>query len=241
MTILTPEGASVAWGSITDRPATFPPSLHSHDASSITSGVLPIARIATGTPTGTKFVRDDGTLAEPPGTGGGGGTGIIGAPGTWPSTFPPTAHTHQPTDIAGSSALGRSILTAADAAAVRGAVGAGTSSVTVGGAASGAAAPATHTHTPAQVGLGNVNNTSDADKPVSSATAAELDTKAPTTHTHTTAQVTGLAAALTARVQVVAVSTGTETRPSGSSVVLWIGGSTQPEAMAQADIWLQEV
>jgi len=34
------------------------------------SGVLPIANIATGTPTGTKFVRDDGTLAIPAGTGG---------------------------------------------------------------------------------------------------------------------------------------------------------------------------
>ena len=33
------------------------------------SGVLPIANIATGTPDGTKFVRDDGTLATPAGAG----------------------------------------------------------------------------------------------------------------------------------------------------------------------------
>lgn len=32
-----------------------------------TGGVLPIGRLATGTPTGTKFVRDDGTLATPSG------------------------------------------------------------------------------------------------------------------------------------------------------------------------------
>jgi hypothetical protein len=32
-----------------------------------TGGVLPIARLATGTPDGTKFVRDDGTLAAPSG------------------------------------------------------------------------------------------------------------------------------------------------------------------------------
>lgn len=33
------------------------------------SGVLAIGRLATGTPDGTKFVRDDGTLAAPPGGG----------------------------------------------------------------------------------------------------------------------------------------------------------------------------
>jgi hypothetical protein len=35
------------------------------DAAKITTGVLAIARLATGTPDGTKFVRDDGTLATP--------------------------------------------------------------------------------------------------------------------------------------------------------------------------------
>jgi hypothetical protein len=34
-----------------------------------TGGTLPIARLATGTPNGTKFVRDDGTLATPAGSG----------------------------------------------------------------------------------------------------------------------------------------------------------------------------
>lgn len=37
-------------------------------ASIITSGVFNIARLATGTPTGSKFVRDDGTLAVPSGS-----------------------------------------------------------------------------------------------------------------------------------------------------------------------------
>lgn len=35
------------------------------DASQITTGVLAMARLATGTPDGTKFVRDDGALAIP--------------------------------------------------------------------------------------------------------------------------------------------------------------------------------
>lgn len=40
------------------------------------SGVIPIANLATGTPNGSKFIRDDGTLATPAGGGSGG-------PGLW--------------------------------------------------------------------------------------------------------------------------------------------------------------
>lgn len=35
------------------------------DAAKVTTGVFPVARLATGTPDGTKFIRDDGTLAMP--------------------------------------------------------------------------------------------------------------------------------------------------------------------------------
>lgn len=38
-------------------------------STAFSSGTVPIARIATGTPDGTKFVRDDGTLATPSGGG----------------------------------------------------------------------------------------------------------------------------------------------------------------------------
>ena len=48
----------------------------------------------------------------------------------------------------------------------------------------------------AQVGLSNVDNTSDAAKPVSTATQTALNGKANTSHTHTVAQVTGLQTAL---------------------------------------------
>src|SRR3990167_11164095 len=41
------------------------------DASKITSGQFPMARLASGTPDGTKFIRDDGTLQTPQGGGGG--------------------------------------------------------------------------------------------------------------------------------------------------------------------------
>lgn len=76
-------GASgpVTWSSITGKPttvaglglsdgvddadltaglATKSDTVHAHDASEVTSGVLAPARLGTGTPTGAKFLRDDG-------------------------------------------------------------------------------------------------------------------------------------------------------------------------------------
>jgi hypothetical protein len=50
--------------------------------------------------------------------------------------------------------------------------------------------------TKADVGLGAVDNTSDANKPVSTATATALSGKAATVHTHAVADTTGLQAAL---------------------------------------------
>lgn len=50
--------------------------------------------------------------------------------------------------------------------------------------------------TKAQIGLGNVDNTSDAAKPVSVATQNALDTKANTIHTHNENEIIGLTATL---------------------------------------------
>jgi hypothetical protein len=52
----------------------------------------------------------------------------------------------------------------------------------------------------ADVGLGNVDNTADADKPVSTATATALSGKSATGHTHTASNVTDFNAAADARV-----------------------------------------
>src|SRR6188474_631419 len=51
-------------------------------------------------------------------------------------------------------------------------------------------------YTKAQVGLGNVDNTSDASKPVSTAMQTALDGKANVVHTHVISDVTGLQTAL---------------------------------------------
>ena len=57
-------------------------------------------------------------------------------------------------------------------------------------------APLSHTHNKGEVGLSNVDNTSDMAKPVSTATATALAGKANTTHTHSISNVTGLQTAL---------------------------------------------
>jgi hypothetical protein len=116
-----------------------------------------------------------------------------------PSTFPPSTHTHVASDVTDFS-------TAAAAAAPVQSVAGKTGTVTLA---------------KADVGLSNVDNTSDTNKPISSATQSALDGKAATSHTHTASQVTDFntAAAAAAPVQSVNGSTGTVTVavPSASS------------------------
>jgi hypothetical protein len=60
----------------------------------------------------------------------------------------------------------------------------------------------------ADVGLDNVTNTSDADKPVSIAQQEALDDKADVTHSHSTSDVTGLDTALASKATVTALTDG---------------------------------
>jgi len=61
---------------------------------------------------------------------------------------------------------------------------------------SSATAPEWDTITKADLGLGNVDNTSDANKPISTATQTALDGKAASSHAHAISDVTGLQTAL---------------------------------------------
>lgn len=89
-----------------------------------------------------------------------------------PTTFPPAVHTHPQSDITGLT----SALTAkADASAL--ATKADASTLTAH--TSNTSNP--HAVTKAQVGLGNADNTSDLNKPISTATQAALDLKATVT------------------------------------------------------------
>lgn len=85
----------------------------------------------------------------PPPSGSGGGSGITGAPSSWPSEFPPSSHSHTSGQINDSTTVGRQVLTAASQAAARTAIGAGTgngnSNLQVGPSGSDAAA-GNHSH-----------------------------------------------------------------------------------------------
>ena len=75
-----------------------------------------------------------------------------------------------------------------------------------------------------------------------SATANSAGDRNRNNHTGTQAMstVNGLTSALSARLRVVLVSTGNESRPTDSTVVLWVGGSEQPANMGPVDIWLAD-
>jgi hypothetical protein len=76
--------------------------------------------------------------------------------------------------------------------------------------------------TKAMVGLANVNNSADADKPVSTATQTALDGKAAVSHTHAQSDVTGLTTALSGKANAshthsVANVTGLQTELDGKA------------------------
>lgn len=56
---------------------------HAHAAADVTSGVFAVARLGTGVPDGTKFLRDDGVFATPAGGGSIDGTGTTGKLPKW--------------------------------------------------------------------------------------------------------------------------------------------------------------
>lgn len=104
----------------------------------------------------------------------------------------------------------------------------------------------------AAVGLANVDNTSDANKPISTATQAALDGKANTTHTHAIADVTGLQTALDGKLGTSAeaatvatingrLSAGTNITLSGTGtaaspyVINASGGSSDPLVLESTD------
>jgi len=97
-----------------------------------------------------------------------------------------TSHTHTASQISDSTATGRSLITASDATAARSAIGAGTSNLIIGTTSSTAKA-GDYAPTKADLGLGDVDNTSDLNKPISTATQTALNTKVNTSSLSTVA------------------------------------------------------
>jgi hypothetical protein len=57
---------SYAYSKLTGTPSSFPPSAHVHAAADVTSGVFAVARLGTGTPTASVYLRGDGQWATVP-------------------------------------------------------------------------------------------------------------------------------------------------------------------------------
>jgi len=186
---------------------------------------------ATGVASSTTYLRGDGTWSTP--AGGGGGT-VTAA------------------NITDATAVGRNVLTATDATAARSVIGAGTSNLTLGTSSTTAKA-GDYAPTKTDVGLSNVDNTSDANKPISTAIATALSGKVGTSDSRLTdsrvptdasVTVAKLAPSLQGTLEVIVMHDGTTgggTRPSGWQRVVWVNpvgtNYARPTNMAVGDIW----
>ena len=145
-----PHGDAPHWDDVDGKPSVFPPEAHTHTSSQVSDATATGRAVMTAaSQSAARTAIGAGTSNLALGT-----TASTAKAGnyqpTWaqvsgkPATFPPESHTHPVAEVDGLQA-------ALDGKAATG-----------------------HTHTKAQVGLGNVDNTSDAAKPVSTATQAAL-------------------------------------------------------------------
>lgn len=144
----------------------------------------------------------------------------------------PTSHTHTATGISDSTTVGRNVLTAADAATARTAIGAGTSDLALGTTGSTAKAG---NYQPAAANISD--STAIGRTVLTAADAAAVRTAiaaANATHTHVNADITD-------GVRFVDVTTGSESRPSTSGRVFWLGGTSTPTNWVDGDLWFEAV
>lgn len=152
---------SAAWADITGKPATFPPTIGATGADAVagndarlTNARTPTLHAASHLDGGADEISVAGLSgvladAQKPIIGAGAADAVAGNDARLTNARVPTAHTHPAADISDSSAAGRTLLTAVDAAAQK-----------------------------VALALNNVTNTSDANKPVSTAQQTALDLKA---------------------------------------------------------------
>ena len=179
----TTMASSVAWDDVTNKPSTYPPSSHTHTPDQV--GLGNVDNTADKDKS-VKYAESAGSVDSV----------------AWdnitdkPSSYPPTTHTHTPDQVGlgnvanlDQSKAIKSITrsgTTFTATALDGTTttftqqDADTTSIAWENVTDKPSTypPDAHTHTPSEVGLGNVDNTADKDKPISTAVQKALDGKA---------------------------------------------------------------
>lgn len=161
-------GGSIAWDAVTSKPSTFPPSAHVHAESDVT-GLT--ASLAGKSDTGHTHTESDISGLT---------TDLAGKAAT--------VHTHSTSDIASLDTALASKATVSDMTAAL-----SNKADLVGGAVPKGQLPSLGK---TDVGLGNVDNTSDINKPVSTAQQTALNLKAPLANPSFTGTVSGVTAAM---------------------------------------------
>ena len=99
------------YNDLANKPTSMPPTGHTHAAGDITSGVMAVARLGSGSPTTSTFLRGDGTWATVAATTVIDWEGVQNKPATatrWPDwnevtgkpgSYTPSAHTHAAADV----------------------------------------------------------------------------------------------------------------------------------------------
>jgi microcompartment protein CcmK/EutM len=173
-----------------------------------------------------------------------GTTGTTAMPGNKTFTYTdvgaaPASHTHTAANISDASTIGRSILTAADAASVRSLTGAGTSNLVIGTTSTTAKAgdyapPAASTTVAGTVTLATSTEATTGTDTVKAITSATLkavgDTKAPLSHTHTASQISD--ASTVGRSLVTATDAATARTAIGAGTSNLVIGTTSSTAKA---------
>lgn len=163
-------GGTVTAANITDATAIGRTVLTSADAAAVRTAIgAGTSSLVLGTAAGTAAAGNDSRLSD---------------------ARTPTAHTHASAEISDSTVIGRTVLTSVDAAAVRTAIGAGTSSLAIGTTSSTAKAgnyappadSAAGTASMRTLGTGALQAAAGNDSRLS-------DARTPTAHTHTASQI----------------------------------------------------
>jgi hypothetical protein len=165
---LSYNGTSMLWTTVSSTTVS--------DATTTNKGIVQLAGDLSGNAGSPTVSRVNGVAVSGTPSNGTVLTATSSSAASWQAPSGGSGGTVTSANITDATTTGRNVLTATDAAAARSAIGAGTSNLAIGTTSTTAKA-GNYTPTKSDVGLANVDNTSDANKPVSTATQTALNNK----------------------------------------------------------------